>query len=60
MSYRVCMSKMKSAIRWADVLAAKRGGELPFLRFYRDAGLVPESGRHRATPPPFIRPKPAL
>lgn len=54
------MSKTKSAIRWADVLVAKRGAELPFLRFYRDAGLVPEPGRRRATPPPFIRPKPAL
>ena len=36
------MSYPTTHIRWADVLERKDPKVLPFLRFYREVGLVPE------------------
>lgn len=36
------MSYSTTHIRWADVLERKDHAVLPFLRFYREVGLVPE------------------
>ena len=51
------MSRTESPIRWSDVLEKKPEATLPFLRYYRDAGLVPEN---KAKRPAARRRKPAL
>ncbi len=58
MSYGVDMPLPKSPIRWSDVLERKQDDALPFLRFYRDAGLIPRLDKSK--PPPFIQRRPAL
>lgn len=58
MSYSVAMSIPKTPIRWSDVLELKQGKALPFIRFYRDAGLIPNLDKSQ--PPPFIVRKPSL
>lgn len=58
MSYGVHMPPHKTPIRWTDVLERKSESPLPFLRFYRDAGLIPR--QEQASPPPFVRRRPAL
>ena len=53
MSYTVGMPPQKSSVRWSDVLDRKQESALPFLRFYRDAGLIPT--RDKSEPPPFVQ-----
>jgi len=58
MWHGVGMPSPKSPIRWSEVLERKPESTLPFLHFYRDAGLIPES--RPGGPPPFVRRKPPL
>ena len=44
------MAGIATHIRWKDVLERKNPDVLPFLRFYREVGLVPESSERNRRP----------
>lgn len=54
------MPHIPSPIRWSDVIEKKPATTLPFLRFYRDAGLIPDPSAEGGAPVPPRRRGPAL
>jgi hypothetical protein len=41
------MASLNTRVSWGQILQQKDPTVLPFLRFYREAGLVPEVGEAR-------------